>query len=120
MNAQFIRYLFVGLGNTIFGYTVFALMVFCGAHYTVALLIATVAGVFFNFKTFGVFVFDKSDWHLISKFIAIYVLLYGVNVSCVFVLMMYIHNVYMANALVLVFVAGLGYKLNRSFVYANN
>lgn len=116
----FIRYLLVGGLNTVFGYTVFALLVYLGLHYSIALFFATVAGIFFNFKTIGHFVFARSEWKFLWKFIMIYGVLYIVNVCCIFVLLYYVNNVYLANALALIIIAGLGFFLNRSFVYANN
>ena len=120
INTVLIRYLIVGAINTGFGYSVFALLTYTGLHYPLALFFATVAGVLFNFRTFGRFVFTNTDWRLIWRFFAVYSLLYVVNVSSVFVIMMYLDNVYMANAIVLVFIASLGFVLNRSFVYANH
>ena len=120
LNKTLTRYLLVGMVNTVFGYSMFALLAYLGVHYTVAVFFSTVIGVFFSFKTFGRFVFMQSDWRLIWRFISVYGFLYSVNVGCIFVLMMYIDNVYAANALTLVFIAGLGFVLNRSFVYANS
>ena len=120
INPLFIRYLLVGMLNTAFGYAVFAVLIFLNLHYTLALFFATVAGIFFNFRTFGRFVFNQPDWRLIWRFFAVYGLLYAINVGCVFMLMTYIDNIYAANAVTLIFIAGLGFLLNRRFVYANN
>lgn len=113
----FIRYLLVGALNTAFGYSVFVLFIFLGLHYSIALLFATVTGVLFNFKSFGFFVFGNSKWRLIWKFILVYGVLYAVNVFLVFLFLFFLQNVYAANALAVVVVAGLGYFLNRRFVY---
>lgn len=115
-----IRYLLIGVLNTAFGYSMFALLVYSGLHYTVALFLATIAGILFNFKTFGRFVFGRSDWRLIGRFFAVYGFLYLINVAIVFVIMLYVHNVYLANAIALIFIASLGFVLNRSFVYAHH
>ena len=120
INKILIRYILVGAINTAFGYSMFVLLIYIGLHYSLAILLATIAGIFFNFKTLGRFVFRQSDWRLIWRFIAIYGLLYLLNICCVFVLLKYIQNVYVANALTIIFIAGLGFMLNRSFVYAKN
>lgn len=120
MNTVLIRYLLVGAINTVFGYSVFALLTYAGLDYPQALLCATIAGVFFNFRTFGRFVFTNTNWRLIWRFFAVYGILYAVNVGSVFLIMMYLDNVYLANAIALVFVTSLGFVLNRSFVYANH
>lgn len=120
ISPAFIRYLLVGGINTLFGYSVFALLIFFGWHYSIALFFATVAGVVFNFQTFGIFVFGKYEWRLIWRFSAVYGILYGVNVLLVFLLLFFLLNVYVANAIAIIFIAGLGYFLNRRFVYENN
>jgi putative flippase GtrA len=120
MSKLFIRYLLVGGLNTAFGYAVFAALTYQGQPYPQALFLATIAGILFNFKTFGRLVFAQSNWRLIWRFITVYGVLYVINVGCVFLLMRHIHNVYVANAITLVFIAGLGFLLNRRFVYANH
>ncbi len=118
LNTTLFRYFVVGVINTAFGYSIFALLTYSGLHYALTMFCATVAGVLFNFRTFGRFVFGQSDSRLIWRFITVYGFLYVVNIGCVFVLMMYIENVYVAYAITIVFIASLGYVLNRSFVYA--
>lgn len=120
INPVFIRYLLVGGLNTAFGYSVFALLVFVGLHYSIALFFATAAGVFFNFKTFGSLVFGQSDCRLIWRFLAVYGFLYAVNVFLVLLLLPLLHNVYAANALATIFNATLGFYLNRRYVYEKN
>jgi putative flippase GtrA len=75
-----IKFLFAGLVNTAFGYMSYALLIYWGMHYLLALFLATVFGVIFNFINFGIFVFDgKRTWHVFLKFIAAYVLIYLAN-----------------------------------------
>ncbi len=120
IDSTLVRYVLVGMVNTLFGYSIFALLSYLGLHYAVALFIVTIAGILFNFQTLGRLVFKKSDWRLLWRFLAVYGLLYIINVSSIFVLMKYINNVYLANAITLMFIVSLGFLLNRRFVYANN
>ena len=120
LNTTLIRYLLIGVVNTAFGYSMFALLIYLGLHYAVAVFLSTLAGIFFNFRTFGRFVFKQTDWRLIWRFMGVYGVLYLVNIGCIFVLMMYIDNIYAANAVALVLIASLGFVLNRSFVYAKD
>ena len=120
LNTTLIRYLLIGMVNTAFGYSMFALLIYFGLHYAVAVFLSTLAGIFFNFRTFGRFVFKQTDWRLIWRFMGVYGFLYLVNIGCIFVLMMYIDNLYAANAVALVLIASLGFVLNRSFVYAKD
>jgi putative flippase GtrA len=54
---EFVRFLAVGLGNTVFGYAVFALLVLAGVAPMPALVLTYVAGIVFNFFTTRRFVF---------------------------------------------------------------
>jgi len=36
LSKQFFRFIFVGILNTIFGYSVFAFFIFVGMHYSIA------------------------------------------------------------------------------------
>ena len=75
-NSRFIKFLFVGGINTLFGYTSFAILIFLKLDYRIALLIATVCGVLFNFKTIGTLVFKKKSNRLITRFVIVYLLTY--------------------------------------------
>ena len=120
VNGVLIRYLLVGLLNTLFGYSVFAALTWSGLHYSLALLLATILGIMFNFNTIGRLVFGNANRKIIWKFLITYGFLYLVNVFLVYLIKDYVRDVYTANAIVLVFVAALGFILNRSFVYANH
>lgn len=78
---QIIRFLLVGVANTIFGYTIFAMFILLGLHYAVAVLLASICGVLWNFKTTGTIVFKNRDNRLILRFIGVYVLIYFLNVG---------------------------------------
>lgn len=77
----FVRFLIVGVLNTAFGYTVFGGMLSLGCQRTVALLLATIAGVLFNFRTVGVAVFRNSEPRLFLRFVAGYSVVFAVNAS---------------------------------------
>lgn len=78
---KFIRFIFVGGINTLFGLGVYCLMILVGLSYIWATLISQVLGVFFNFMTTGTLVFENSDKKLIFKFIISYILTYFINVG---------------------------------------
>src|SRR5471030_2606365 len=84
LNYKFIRFILVGILNTVFGYSAFALFVFLGLHYTAAVFFATILGILFNFKTFGKLVFKNPytdfNYNLIFKFFMGYVILYFINI----------------------------------------
>ena len=50
-SKRFMRFILIGIPNTAFGYSLYALLIFLGLRYDLAILIATILGVLFNFKT---------------------------------------------------------------------
>ncbi len=80
-SARFIRFLWVGGLNTLFGYAVFLTCLWLGMHYALSAGISTVLGVLFNFRSTGKLVFGKQDVRLLPLFVGVYVVVYLVNVS---------------------------------------
>ena len=78
-NIIFFKYLVVGGVNTLFGYSVFAICLFFGFHYSLAVLVATILGVLFNFQSYGRLVFQNHSWVLLVRFILVYTIIYLVN-----------------------------------------
>lgn len=113
----FFRFLFIGGVNTVFGYSVFSILVFFRVHYSLALLLATILGVLFNFKTLGMVVFRDGDNRKIFRFVLVYVILYFVNVGIVGTVKHFGVSTYAAGAIAVLPVALLGFILNNRFVY---
>lgn len=76
---QIVRFLGVGVLNTAFGYAIFAGGVLVGLSSGLALAIAMVIGVIFNFFTLGRLVFDSRDPTRLPRFVGVYALTYVVN-----------------------------------------
>ena len=77
---RIVSFLAVGLLNTIFGYAIYAVLVFSNLPYLAALLIATLAGVTFNYFSFGRMVFQaRGGWVVFGKFIIAYAAVYAIN-----------------------------------------
>ncbi len=81
IHNKFIRFVFVGGLNTVFGLCIYCLMICLGLSYIMATLISQVLGVLFNFMTTGTLVFENSDKKLIFRFLLCYVLTYFINVG---------------------------------------
>lgn len=111
------RFLAVGLLNTVFGYSFFAIFLYAGMHYALALLLATVVGVFFNFKSTGVLVFKSHNNRFIFRFVAVYVFVYGVNVTLLKLLYVLGVGPYYGGAALIIPMALLAFLLNRKFVF---
>lgn len=116
-NIQFIRFLFIGVVNTLFGYFMFCLFIFLHFHYVLAALFATILGVLFNFKTYGKFVFKVHNNALIFKFFAVYVITYLINIGALKIFNEYHVSNYIAGAILILPMAFLAYILNKKFVF---
>ncbi|HEY8101358.1 MAG TPA: GtrA family protein [Burkholderiaceae bacterium] len=120
MHMRFARFLAVGLLNAFFGYGCFAIFLFIGLHYVVALFLATCIGILFNFKTTGYWVFESKDNRRVLHFISVYIVTYGVNVACLKILSLLGIAPYFGGALLILPMAALAYLLNKWFVFKND
>ena len=79
IDKKFIKFLFVGALNTLFGYLMYTIFISTPLKREYALLLAYMVGVLWNFKTTGVLVFKNNNNKLIFKFISAYVITYFIN-----------------------------------------
>lgn len=80
--SRFMRFLFVGALNTVFGYSVFAGGIFLGFAPMPALVVTYVVGVPFNYLTTGRLVFAHSAGGAFARFVGAYVVIYFFNAAC--------------------------------------
>ena len=118
--SGFIKFLFVGIINTIFGYSVFAMLIILRLDYRYALLMATIFGVMFNFKTIGILVFKTKNNELIFRFIGVYCVIYILNIELIKIINSFGINILMSQALLLLPLAVTSYILNKRFVFNGN
>jgi putative flippase GtrA len=114
---QLFRFLLVGGLNTVFGYTVFAVLILLHLHYVWAALLGQICGVLFNFKTTGTIVFKNKDNHLIFQFVGVYLVTYLITIALLKILDYYGVSSLAAGAIVILPVALLAYFLNKKFVF---
>lgn len=76
---RFIKFLFVGLINTGFGYAVYAILVLFKTPPQIALLAMFVIGVLWNYMTTARFVFDVSGFGRLPAYCLCYVAIYLLN-----------------------------------------
>ena len=113
----FYKYLLVGGVNTAFGYSVFVILLFFGFHYSLAVLVATILGVLFNFQSYGRLVFQAHSWNLLGRFVFVYTSIYLVNITLLLVFDLFVSNLYISGAMTTPVIAYLGYILNRRYVW---
>ena len=111
----FLRFGLVGLLNAVFGYAVFALLIWLGIEPSVALVVATVAGTLFNFQTSRRLVFrSRGD---AARFIAVYVVVLAINWTALRMLRRYGVAELEAQAILTLPVAALSFIGQRRFVF---
>ena len=120
VSRRLVKYLAVGVLNTVFGYSLYALFIYLGIHYSVAVLQSTVLGVLFNFKTIGSLVFRSRNNALIFRFVAVYGLTYLLNVEGLKLMNSFAVNLYLAGFLMLIPLTVLSFVLHNRFVFREN
>lgn len=76
---RFLRFLLVGAVNTGFGYAIYAVLVLAGMRPGIALPIAFVIGVIWNFSLHARIVFRTRGLARVPHYVAVYLGLYAVN-----------------------------------------
>jgi putative flippase GtrA len=117
LSSQVIRFIIVGLINTIVGYSLYALFIFIGLRYTYALGLATTMGVFFNFQTIGKVVFDSHNNSLILRFISVYFFIFCLNLLLVRCGIKIGLSAYIAGAIAIFPSSAISFVLNKYFVF---
>jgi len=117
LGQRFVRFVLVGGLNTGFSYGLYVVLVWVGLHFVVANLLATVAGVFFSFRTQGRFVFRNTDKSLFLRFVPAWFLLWLMNVGLIAGLVRWGLDPYSAGALALVPTVAVSYLVQKHFVF---
>lgn len=116
------KFLGVGLLNTVVGYAIYAILILLDLPYLVALLIATVTGVTFNYFSIGRLVFkSKGGVHVFAKFISAYGVVYFVNAAVLAVLIRHYHmGPYVGQVLCVPLSVLLSWLMMNYWVYKND
>ncbi|MDR0891849.1 MAG: GtrA family protein [Mediterranea sp.] len=117
-NKTFLRFAIVGVVNTLFGVGLYCLFIYLGVPYRLAVLLSTVLGVLFNFKTIGTFVFRNKDNRLLFRFVLAYVVAYFVNIGIIHLLLLTTSlGEYWAGIIATPAVAIVSFLLQKRFVF---
>ena len=117
IDKKFINFIFVGMLNTLFGYLIFALFLFTGIHYSISVVLATVIGILFNFKTTGIIVFKSHDNGLLFKFILNYCITMLISIVLLYIAERLNLNLYIASFAVTVCMAVLSFCILKYYVF---
>jgi len=117
LRRQFLRYLAIGVLNTGFSYSVYALLLWSGLAYFVANLIALLCGVVFSFQTQGRYVFDNTSPRLFPKYVVFWALIYVCNIVLIKLFLLCGFNAYVAGALGLPPMVLLSYVLQKHLIF---
>lgn len=115
--SRLFRFLAVGIMNTAFGYTIFAVAMISGFVYQVSVAISIVIGLCFNFLVGGRIVFGEAKASKFFRFLAVYIVTYTINILGLSLLIDFNINVYFANALLLPPLAILTFIMQLKLVY---
>ena len=122
---QKIRYLIVGIYNTIFVYLVFVLLFYYFSsfvNYVLLLGLCHIIGVTNNFFTYRAFVFNvrKNNLRNYLRFNLVYLFTYLINLVLLVILTKKIYlNIYLAQGLIIVSIAIIGFFLNKNYSFSN-
>jgi putative flippase GtrA len=116
---RILKFLSVGVLNTLFGYAIYVGLVFIGLPYLTALLLATVVGVIFNYFSFSRIVFrNTKSWSAFAKFIFAYSIVYVINAAILSFLTESTHiNAYIAQAFCIIPSVAISWVLMNFWVY---
>lgn len=94
MQKKEIRFLFVGVLNTIFGYSVYALLCYMGFALFISVTISTILGTFHSFLWNKFYTFESKEKSIteILRFITVYFMAYLINLGVILYFSHY-HNV---------------------------
>lgn len=113
----FIKFLFVGVINTLFGYSLFAFLMFIGLHYTLAVILGTIIALIFNFKTTGTFVFNNKNNKLLLRFIIVYCFTTVLSIIGLRICELHNFNLYWAGLFLTGVMAVITFVLQKFYVF---
>ena len=111
------KYLLVGIFNTVAHYGIYSTLIYIKFDYRLAVFFANIFGVLLSYFMFSQFVFSGRKRNALIKFVALYILLYLVNIILISLLNTIIHNYYISGLFAIIFCAVLSFILNKAFIF---
>jgi putative flippase GtrA len=116
--SQFIYFGFVAIINTGFSYGVYVFLIFLDFRYEVASLASIVLGIFFSFFTQGAIVFNGICGATFIRYIAVWCVLYLLNIWLIGQIQKLSLNLYLAGALATLPIGLIGYFFMKYYVFS--
>lgn len=120
LKNQIVNFIFVGLLNTVVGYSLYALFIYLGFEYILSVLFATILGVIFNYKTIGKFVFESKNRYSALKFVLVYTIVFLINVSVIKIFKINGLNDYISGLIAIIPASIVSFVLNKFYVFKEN
>ncbi len=118
MKPEFLRFILVGMINTLFYYLIFSILVFIQTDYRLAVLIASILGTLFSFFNFGRYVFNNQNKKLIIRFVSNSALIYFLNIQLVkTIYATFAFNLYVSGFIAIIPLTLLSYLINKFYVF---
>jgi len=115
---KFITFILTGILNTFVGYLFYSCALFFTGNKPVSLAVDYILSIFFNFKTYSALVFNSNDNGRIFRFVAVYVLVYFMNVGILSLLCrIFSINGYIGQGISLMIVPFIMFFLMDAFVF---
>ncbi len=111
------RFLVAGGLNTIFGFAVYTGTILLGAPVWLALLGGMLAGTAFNFITTGGYVFRELSRARFPRFVVAYLFVYAVNLGLIEIILLWLNDKLLSQAVVTIPMALLAYFVMARFVF---
>lgn len=118
---QFLRFNIVGILNTVITYIIYAVLVFSGAHYRVALISEYAFGTVFSFILNKIYTFnynERASMYLFGKMVLTYVVIFFANLGILDFCIKTLHmNEYLGQLLTLMLIVLLSFVFQKLFVF---
>lgn len=118
-SVQIVRYVVIGGLNTLFAYLIYALAIYAGLHYALAVFLGGVIPLLTGYALQRRFVFSFHGGNRLARYIAVFILVYFANTGIITLLLDsgITGSAYLGGAIALSICTLLNFALNKSFVF---
>ncbi|MBT4730922.1 GtrA family protein [Candidatus Woesearchaeota archaeon] len=114
------KFIAIGVVNTAVYYLLYSIFLNIGIDYQLSVLLATILGITFSFKTLSNFVFYGKNKSSIYKFIFTYLLIYFLNIMFIKYLNIVLLDYYISGLISAILCAFISFFINKNFVFNVN